>query len=205
MSLFLQAPRAPPLPDKLAVEPADFLLEVGTEELPPDEVTSAVAQLQRLFADLLSSCRLLHSGIKAFGTPRRLAVVVDGLAAEQETVEEERRGPPKSRAFDEAGKPTKAMTGFCRSCGADLSAVRFVPDKKARLRWFFASCVALQGFICVDRLVSSMSMKGCCTQIGRKADASTEDPASCKLVLLGDMSVLFGELVPATVPTALLI
>jgi glycyl-tRNA synthetase len=109
---------------------ADFLLELGTEELPPDEVTSAVAQLQSLFEDLLGQCRLAHTSIKAMGTPRRLTVVVSALAAEQETVEEERRGPPKSRAFDEAGNPTKAVLGFCRTCGAELSAVRFVPDAK---------------------------------------------------------------------------
>lgn len=112
--------------------PADFLLEVGTEEIPPADLSSALEQLQSLFTDLLDTFRLTHFGISVRGTPRRMVVHVSQLAAKQEATEKVKRGPPKARALDEAGKPTKALLGFCRGCGANPATVRFEADKKVR-------------------------------------------------------------------------
>lgn len=81
---------------------------------------------------MLSECRLSHTGIEVLGTPRRLALFVRALQPRQETVTEERRGPPRGRAFGEDGSPTKALLGFCRGCGADAESVFFKEDKKVR-------------------------------------------------------------------------
>jgi hypothetical protein len=62
-----------------------------------------------------------------------LVVHVSQLAAKQEASEEVKRGPPKTRAFDETGKPTKALLGFCKGCGADPATLRFEADKKVSL------------------------------------------------------------------------
>lgn len=115
-----------------ADEAADFVLEVGTEEIPPAELTSVLQQLREKVATLLAESRLGHGAVDVQGTPRRLTVRVAALAPRQETVTEERRGPPRSRAFDDAGNPTKALLGFCRGCGADAAGVFFKADKKVR-------------------------------------------------------------------------
>lgn len=109
---------------------ADFVLEIGTEELPPLEVTSAVDQLQERVESLLADRSLNHSGVNVQGTPRRLVVQITQLAAMQKVTSEERRGPPRKRAYDEAGEPTKALVGFCKSNGADINNVYFQADKK---------------------------------------------------------------------------
>lgn len=109
---------------------ADFVLEIGTEELPPAEVSSAVEQLQERVQSLLAELNLPHSGVNVQGTPRRLVVQIAQLAAMQEVKSEEQRGPPRKRAYDDTGEPTKALVGFCNSNGADTSAVYFQADKK---------------------------------------------------------------------------
>ena len=111
---------------------ADFLLELGTEELPPAELDAALAQLQPAIEALLAEQRLTHNGVRVRGTPRRLAVQVAQLAAAQEATTTERRGPKRGAAFDEAGAPTKALLGFCRGAGVEPDAVFFRADKKAR-------------------------------------------------------------------------
>ncbi|XP_031397010.1 glycine--tRNA ligase, chloroplastic/mitochondrial 2 isoform X1 [Punica granatum] len=91
-----------------------FVLEVGTEEMPPDDVVNARQQLKDLVLLLLESKRFSHGEVRAFGTPRRLVITVESLEAKQMENEVEVRGPPVSKAFDEQGKPTKAAEGFCR-------------------------------------------------------------------------------------------
>lgn len=121
-----------------ATEAADFVLEVGTEEIPPAELTAVLRQLRDKVAALLEGSRLGHGAVDVQGTPRRLMVRVAALAPRQETVTEERRGPPRARAFDDAGNPTKALLGFCRGCGADAAGVFFKADKK--VCWGCAAC-----------------------------------------------------------------
>ena len=94
-----------------------FLLEIGTEELPPADLESALAQLRQSVPALLDELRLEHGEIRILGTPRRLVVSVDDLAPAQPDVEKVVKGPPVSRAFDADGSPTKAAQGFARSKG----------------------------------------------------------------------------------------
>ncbi|MGH8314597.1 MAG: glycine--tRNA ligase subunit beta, partial [Steroidobacterales bacterium] len=86
----------------------DFLIEIGTEELPP----RALAELAAAFADGvqkgLVAARLEHAPAVPFATPRRLALLVPAVAVRQPDQDIKRRGPPVSAAFDADGKPTKA-------------------------------------------------------------------------------------------------
>ena len=91
--------------------PADFVLEIGTEELPPADLESALQQLRETVPPLLARLRLECDGVDVQGTPRRLVVFAKGLAASQLSLTEVRRGPPRKRAYDDAGVPTKALTG----------------------------------------------------------------------------------------------
>ena len=95
----------------------DLLLEIGLEELPARFVRAAMEQLKDNMDKWLREARLAFTRIDAYATPRRLAVVVTGLADKQEDVQEEVRGPARHIALDESGAWTKAAHGFARSQG----------------------------------------------------------------------------------------
>ncbi len=91
-----------------------YLLEVGTEELPYKFIPQAIEQLNNNFTNFLNDNKVKFSDIKVYATPRRLAVIIDGL--ETKTADEEKivKGPIKNVAFDENGNLTKAGEGFAR-------------------------------------------------------------------------------------------
>ncbi len=111
---------------------APFVLEIGSEELPAADLDSALAQLRVAVPDLLDDLRLSYDNITVDGTPRRLAVVVDGLAARQTDEESVAKGPPADRAFDADGNPTKAATGFARSKGIDVTDLTIIEEGGGR-------------------------------------------------------------------------
>ena len=91
-----------------------YLLEVGTEELPYKFIPSAIEQLNKGFTTFLNDNKVKFSDIKVYATPRRLAVIVDGLGNKTEDEEKIVKGPIAKVAFDEAGNLTKAGEGFAR-------------------------------------------------------------------------------------------
>ncbi|EJU25498.1 glycine--tRNA ligase subunit beta [Selenomonas sp. CM52] len=95
----------------------DLLLEIGTEEIPAHAMPGMLKELGENAKKALKELRLVHGAVRTLGTPRRLALVVEGLAEKQEDVAEEKRGPSVQVAFDAAGKPTKAAEGFARGQG----------------------------------------------------------------------------------------
>ncbi|NQV11568.1 MAG: glycine--tRNA ligase subunit beta [Cyanobacteria bacterium] len=101
---------------------ATFLLEIGTEELPADFVRLAIPQLERQVIESLTAQRLAHGSVHGTGTPRRLAIRVEGLAERQADLAEERKGPPAAQAFSD-GVPTAAALGFARRCGVAPEAL----------------------------------------------------------------------------------
>ena len=108
----------------------NFLVEIGTEELPP----KALKTLATSFADNveaeLNQAGLSFDKIEWFAAPRRLAVKVLNLATQQPSKEIEKRGPAVSAAFDAEGKPTKAAEGWARGCGISVEqAERIATDK----------------------------------------------------------------------------
>ena len=97
-----------------------FLLEIGSEELPWQMIHPAMTQLAQLLEDCLANQRLSYDHVRTFGTPRRLAVLVRGLATRQTSALKETLGPPRTAAFDAEGRPTKAAEGFAKSQGVDV-------------------------------------------------------------------------------------
>jgi glycyl-tRNA synthetase beta chain len=112
--------------------PADLLFEIGCEEIPAKMLTRALADLPGAVKAKLDAARLEHKSIKALGTPRRLAVIVKGLAERQPDLREEVVGPPVSAAFAPDGSLTKAGQGFATKNGVDASQIvqKEVPGKK---------------------------------------------------------------------------
>ena len=96
-----------------------FLLEVGTEELPASFVSEAIAQWKTKIPTDLEEAFLAPNSIQYYGTPRRLALLIEGLPDRQPDREEEAKGPPAKAAFKD-GKPTKAATGFAASRGVSV-------------------------------------------------------------------------------------
>jgi glycyl-tRNA synthetase beta chain len=112
------------------IERRDFLFELGTEELPPKALPQLEAALRDGIAAGLASAGLRHGAIESFATPRRLAVRVRRLAAQQPHQAIRRRGPPLRAAFDPAGAPTRAAEAFAASCGVALDALGRERDEK---------------------------------------------------------------------------
>lgn len=127
-------PLPPPLPAishaSLPTDPATFVLELGSEELPPDDVDSALEQLRAKIPALLDKLRLGHGGVTVEGTPRRLAVIVHALASRQSNSAEAVRGPPVKVAYDKAGAPTNALLGFCKKSGVTVEDCYAESDAK---------------------------------------------------------------------------
>jgi glycyl-tRNA synthetase beta chain len=95
----------------------DFLLEIGTEEMPSAPLMNAQRQLSKLVAAKLDEAGLAHGEVRTFSSPRRLAVIVSDVADSTAEVNEVKQGPAASIAFDAAGAPTKAAEGFARKMG----------------------------------------------------------------------------------------
>ncbi len=98
----------------------DFLVEIGTEELPP----KALRNLSRAFADgvcsALRQAQLGFGGVKLFATPRRLALLISSLDEQQSDRKVERLGPAVAAAFGKDGSPSPAAVGFAKSCGVEF-------------------------------------------------------------------------------------
>ena len=99
---------------------ASLLVEVGTEELPAKDLQSAIDQIQASFETFLKESRLRHGAWQVMGTPRRLVIHVEELAASQDEDISLAKGPPAERAFEEDGTPTKAAIGFAKSRGVPV-------------------------------------------------------------------------------------
>lgn len=104
---------APSLPQP--TQPLPFLLEIGTEELPAQDLSVALAQLREGVPALLERLRLKYGNVRVMGTPRRLVVLVDALAERQQDEEQLVKGPPAHMAYDAEGRPTRAAEGFARN------------------------------------------------------------------------------------------
>ncbi len=145
----------------------DFLVEIGTEELPP----KSLPELSRAFTDgvvaALDAAGLRHGRVEAFAAPRRLAMIVRRLAARQPDQLVRRKGPPVKAAFDPAGNPTRAATAFAESCGTSVDRLGRTADAKGEFLFFTGSrpgqdtVEMLPGFVqqSLDRLPIARRMR----------------------------------------------
>lgn len=109
---------------------ADFLLELGTEELPPKALKTLIAALEENIAAGLQAQELTYTAIKSFAAPRRLAIIVEELIEATPQKELVVWGPPKTVAFDGAGKPTKAAIAFAEKNNIAVDALTTESDGK---------------------------------------------------------------------------
>ena len=110
---------------------ADFLVELGTEELPPKALKNLMASFADTIEANLKAAELSFTAIKPFAAPRRLAVLVENLASETPSKELVVWGPPAAIAFDKEGQPTKAALAFAEKNGIAASELKAENDGKA--------------------------------------------------------------------------
>jgi len=102
---------------------ANFLLELGTEEIPAGYIPPAIEAVKKVFVENLGGNRINFDSIEVYATPRRTAVLISNLAASQREEEVELKGPSVKAAYDTAGKPTRALEGFIKGNGISADDV----------------------------------------------------------------------------------
>lgn len=118
----------------------DLLFEIGLEEMPARFIRAAVEQLKERTSKWLGDSAISYESIESYATPRRLTVLVKGVAEKQEDVHEEVKGPSRKIALDENGNWSKAALGFARSQGVEpdqftfreLSGTEYIYVSKSR-------------------------------------------------------------------------
>ncbi|MDF2529929.1 MAG: glycine--tRNA ligase subunit beta, partial [Gammaproteobacteria bacterium] len=112
----------------------DFLIEIGTEELPPKLLWDMAEAFANAIRSGLEASQLAHSEFQTYAAPRRIAVTVKGLSAEQPEQHIEKKGPAKQSAFDLSGNPSKALQGFLASCNTTLDKLSTIATDKGE--WY---------------------------------------------------------------------
>jgi glycyl-tRNA synthetase beta chain len=110
----------------------DFLVEIGTEELPPKNLKKLGLSFKDSITTSLAEAKLSYSELQWFAAPRRLAVLVKDLQQAQDDTVEEKVGPNVKAAFDADGNPTKAALGFARGLGVDVAELGRVETPKGQ-------------------------------------------------------------------------
>jgi glycyl-tRNA synthetase beta chain len=118
-----------PFRSNAMMKDANFLLELGTEEIPAGYLPPAIEAVRKTFTESLDTGRIGHGGIEVFATPRRITVMAAGLAESQREEEVELKGPSVKAAYGPDGKPTKALDGFLKGNGITAGDV-FTKDSE---------------------------------------------------------------------------
>jgi glycyl-tRNA synthetase beta chain len=108
----------------------ELLLEIGAEEIPAGFVPQALIDLERIAQRELEASRVDFEGIKTFGTPRRLVLVIEAVSEKQRDEESKKIGPSKQAAFDAKGNPTKAAIGFAKGQSVPVESLTLVQTEK---------------------------------------------------------------------------
>ena len=109
----------------------DFLFEIGVEELPARYVDSSEAELKKLMTESLKEERISFGSVKSFSTPRRLALLIEGMAEKQEELHKKSTGPSVEAAYKD-GKLTKAGEGFLKGQNADEADIKIIENEKGK-------------------------------------------------------------------------
>ncbi|HZK32929.1 MAG TPA: glycine--tRNA ligase subunit beta [Tissierellaceae bacterium] len=101
----------------------NYLLEIGVEELPARHIDDALKELELNTVNMLKEERINYKEVKPYTTPRRLTLIIEGLDEKQSDLKENIKGPAKRIAFDEEERPTRALQGFMKGQGVDISSI----------------------------------------------------------------------------------
>ncbi|QOL12792.1 glycine--tRNA ligase subunit beta [Dickeya dianthicola] len=172
-----------------------FLVEIGTEELPPKALRTLAEAFAANFTAELDTAGLGYQSVNWFAAPRRLALKVAGLSASQPDREVEKRGPAIAQAFDASGRPTKAAEGWARGCGITVSQAERLTTDKGEWLLFRAQMKGEAAQALLPGMVSTALAKLPIPKLMRWGDKETQfvRPVHTVTLLLGD------ELVPGTV------
>jgi glycyl-tRNA synthetase beta chain len=171
----------------------DLIIEIGVEELPHATAKAAIDDFRDRFIGCLDTERIRHGTVKEFSTPRRLALLINEVAEQQETFAQERRGPSVEKAFDKDKKPTKALLGFLK--GNDVSIKDIVTKKSGSAEYVF--CVQeVGGKRSIELLpwILDQTLKGMCfpkTMRWEESGFSFARPVRWALFLYGSETVPF--------------
>ncbi|KTD54057.1 glycyl-tRNA synthetase beta chain [Legionella sainthelensi] len=108
----------------------DFIFELGCEELPSGSVWPLADEFANLLLAALDKAQLVYGQVKRYATPRRIAVAILGLQAEQQSQNITRRGPALAAAYDKEGNPSSALLGFAKSCGVEVEQLTQLETEK---------------------------------------------------------------------------
>ncbi|AUQ23617.1 glycine--tRNA ligase subunit beta [Dickeya zeae] len=172
-----------------------FLVEIGTEELPPKALRTLAESFAANFTAELDAAGLGYQSVDWFAAPRRLALKVAGLSASQPDREVEKRGPAIAQAFDASGNPTKAAEGWARGCGITVEQAERLTTDKGEWLLFRAHVKGEAAQTLLPGMVSTALAKLPIPKLMRWGDNDTQfvRPVHTVTLLLGD------ELIPGTV------
>lgn len=172
-----------------------FLVEIGTEELPPKALRQLAQSFAANFSAELDAAGLTYQAVNWFAAPRRLALKVTALSASQPDREVEKRGPAISQAFDASGQPTKAAQGWARGCGITVDQAERLTTDKGEWLLFRAQVKGQSAQTLLPGMVSVALSKLPIPKLMRWGDSDVQfvRPVHTVTMLLGD------TLIPGTV------
>lgn len=178
----------------------DFLVEIGTEELPPKSLPKLIDSFKHNLISELADVHLSHHEVQAFAAPRRLALVVNLLETKQADKTVARTGPFKSSAYDDNGIATPAALGFAKSCGTTLEELSFTETDKGPRLFFEQHVKGKNALELLPKLVAKALSKLPVNKPMRwgNRDIKFVRPVHWVLMLLGDQ-VVPGELLEQTI------
>ena len=121
------------------MKPADMLVEIGTEELPPKALRGLMDAFGQNLQSAIDDARLGHGAVRSYASPRRLAVIIEDLERAQKDRHVTQKGPPVSVAFDDDGKPQPAAKAFAKKNGLDVTELG--REKTDKGEWLVAETV----------------------------------------------------------------
>ncbi|PLR54592.1 glycine--tRNA ligase subunit beta [Chimaeribacter arupi] len=172
-----------------------FLVEIGTEELPPKALRSLAESFAANVTAELDAAGLQHGDVQWFAAPRRLALKVPALSAAQADREIEKRGPAIAQAFDADGNPTKAAEGWARGCGITVDQADRLSTDKGEWLVHRAHVKGESAQSLLPGMVATALSKLPIPKLMRWGDSDVQfvRPVHTVTLLLGD------ELIPATI------
>ena len=173
----------------------NFLVEIGTEELPPKALKKLATAFAENVESELNQAGLTFRDVQWFASPRRLAVKVLDLATEQPSKQIEKRGPAVSAAFDADGKPTKAAEGWARGCGISVEQAERIKTDKGEWLVYHANIAGQPTKNLLADIVASALAKLPIPKPMRWADKTVQfiRPVHTVTMLLGD-ELINGEI-----------
>lgn len=132
----------------------DLLIEIGVEELPPKSLLALKDAFEKSVSEQLTQLKLPFASISSFGTPRRLALLIDSLAIEQPEQHIEKLGPAVKASYNENGEPTPAALGFAKKIGLPVAELEQVDTDKGPRLGYRASEPGLKTSTLVGQLIA---------------------------------------------------